>query len=254
MTHKEIIESGLLELFALGQIDPADKYLVENAILQSEEVRNELREIENSLQHYAGIHRVEVSDGLLDKVYENIDNAPSATVAESSHRSSSKIYQLIAGMAAVFMIGALVWSLNRYDDLEQEYNSLSSDCESIRQDQEVKNQYFAALTDIRYKQIPIAVTAEEFQSEIVLYNNAQEEKNILMVRALPELASNEAIQLWSLKPDQAPIPLDVIQSDTEALVEVAFEDATATYAITIEDRAGAQTPNLDKLIGTFAVL
>ena len=49
-----------------------------------------------------------------------------------------------------------------------------------------------------------------------------------------------------------PVPLDVFQGD-EKILEVAFEEGTETYAITIEPLGGQESSNLDNLIGTISV-
>ena len=70
---------------------------------------------------------------------------------------------------------------------------------------------------------------------------------------LPDIASDQAFQLWSLKDGADPMPLDVF-ADKNKIIEVAFVDNTATYAITIEPKSGSKSPTLEKLIGTIGVI
>lgn len=48
--------------------------------------------------------------------------------------------------------------------------------------------------------------------------------------------------------------MDVFEFDGSQFIEVDFEENTNAYAITIEEKGGAQSPNLDMLIGVFSVV
>ena len=72
-------------------------------------------------------------------------------------------------------------------------------------------------------------------------------------RSLPAIASNESYQLWSMKPDQAPIPLTVFQGDEGVFIPVDYEENTGTYAITVESFGGVESPTLENLVATVGV-
>ncbi len=59
LDYQYIIDSGLLELHALGQLDGTELEQVEVAIAQSEAVRAELKDIELALQRYSELYQVE---------------------------------------------------------------------------------------------------------------------------------------------------------------------------------------------------
>ena len=69
----------------------------------------------------------------------------------------------------------------------------------------------------------------------------------------PDITSDKAFLLWSMKDGAEPMPLDVFE-DVNKIIEVAFVDNTATYAITIGSKGGSKSPTLEKLIGTMAVI
>lgn len=58
MSIDQIISSGLLELYVIGEISPSDALLVEKAMKENEFVRNEISEIELAFQSYATHHAV----------------------------------------------------------------------------------------------------------------------------------------------------------------------------------------------------
>lgn len=57
----QIISSGLLELYVIGDISPSEVELVEQAMEKDESVRQAVLEIENALEAYATEHAVPVS-------------------------------------------------------------------------------------------------------------------------------------------------------------------------------------------------
>lgn len=58
MTHKELVESGLLEAYAIGEISNEHQLLIEKAIQTDPSIKNELKEIELALENYAKAHAV----------------------------------------------------------------------------------------------------------------------------------------------------------------------------------------------------
>jgi len=98
--------------------------------------------------------------------------------------------------------------------------------------------------------VSISATNKYQTTSIFIYNNPATQRNYLALGDLPEIGPDQAFQLWSLKEGVDPIPLTVFDA-SEMIVPVSFEDGTATYAITIEAKGGAQVPNLDQLIGNF---
>ena len=73
------------------------------------------------------------------------------------------------------------------------------------------------------------------------------------MRNLPDIVSDQTYELWSIKPNQPPIPLNVFDKPVNGLIEVAYVDDTSVYAITIEPKGGKNTPTMENLIGTVSV-
>ena len=90
-------------------------------------------------------------------------------------------------------------------------------------------------------------------ASLLIHNNNSSKKNYLQLSALPALSDNQSFQLWSLKADQDPIPLDVFDGTGDRIIEVQHINGTETYAITIEPKGGSKIPTLENLIGTFSL-
>ena len=75
------------------------------------------------------------------------------------------------------------------------------------------------------------------QTNLYFYHNPETQRNFIQVQELPAITASQSYQLWSLKTDLAPIPLDVFQG-TDDLIEVRYEGDSQSYAITIEPFGG----------------
>ncbi|MDQ8051937.1 MAG: hypothetical protein REI78_02875 [Pedobacter sp.] len=74
MDIRAYIESGILELFALGLLSEPDSAEVERLLVLHEELGAELERIYMALEDYAKEHAVEPPAGLVDELMERIEN------------------------------------------------------------------------------------------------------------------------------------------------------------------------------------
>lgn len=72
MTVAELLKSGLLEMYCLGDISERDKILVENFVLHEPLVREEIKAIEKSFEIYSGTHAKKPPAQLKSKIIEAI--------------------------------------------------------------------------------------------------------------------------------------------------------------------------------------
>ena len=80
MEAKEIISSGLLELYATGLASADEVTLVQMYVVDYPEVANELADIMNSLEAYATSFAVEPDASLKNKIFSKIDGEPASKV------------------------------------------------------------------------------------------------------------------------------------------------------------------------------
>jgi hypothetical protein len=69
---KAYIESGILELYVLGDISAEEKLQVEDMAAKYPAVKAEITEIEKSMELYAEAHAVEPSEHLRDRVLSSL--------------------------------------------------------------------------------------------------------------------------------------------------------------------------------------
>jgi len=68
MNKKTVTESGILELYLLGDLSADQKAFVEKLRQNEVDVRNELLEIEKAFQYYAILNAMKAPQGLKKKI------------------------------------------------------------------------------------------------------------------------------------------------------------------------------------------
>lgn len=242
MTYDDILNSGLLELYVLGDVTASEKEAVEKALKEFPQLKKELMEIEKAFEVYAQSRGVVPDPNLADRISRRLGG------------SNGNSLLLISGLAIV-MAGLAYWffSQNRQSSLEiQELRQEVIDCEEREETSQLRMALLDGISDPDNRILDIAATPKYPETQIYFYLNDTDQRNYLQFKNLPEITADQSYQLWSLKADVDPIPLDVFEGG-EAVIPVQYVDGTATYAITIEPRGGRQSPTLENLVGTFSV-
>jgi anti-sigma-K factor RskA len=249
MTFNDIKNSGLLELYVLGDLTTSQKSEVEAALKVYPELRAELKEIENALFQYSKFTKRSAPESILDNVLKSISDKPNSNNLD---KPGSNLAWLL-GILTVTSLIASTYFYNKYSSSQQTLLQERIECDQLKQAQEAKNNLLATLSDPENLIIEINPTEKFPETQLYLFTNKGQKKNLIQVQNLPDLADNQSFQLWSLKDGIDPIPMDVFEIDGSQFIEVDFEENTNAYAITIEDKGGAQSPNLDMLIGVFSL-
>ncbi len=255
MDMKQLISSGLLELYVLGRLDPQDTKLVEDAMSSHIEVRQEIQDIERAFEAYARIHGVIPSDGLKSDILKALrNNMPEKPIPPGA--SSGKFPWLATLLSIIALALALGWfqQNQKIQDLRDQNIRDQIICDSITQAQQNQISLLNQINDVNNDIIPVTPTEKYPATDLYFHHNPVSQTNYIQVKNLPAINANQSYQLWSLKADQAPIPMDVFRAeDGSIMIPVGFEINTNTYAITIEQLGGASSPNLADLIGTFTI-
>lgn len=260
MTSKEIRESGLLELYALNEITDVNRKIVETAIAKDPDLLAELQQIDRALFNFAEANGVEPSSSLKDEILENVRSNVSKDIPSNKmeqkvperrrSRSGSSWLLLSLLVGSMLFIG---YQFNSIQGYQAQLQSTLADCDSLATVQSQNMEQLMAIQDPSNNFYAFTATEKFSSTDIILLSNTSSEKNFLKIDNLPEITANQSFQLWSLKPDQDPIPLTVFVGEKGAIIPLDFEEGTSTYAITIEQKGGALVPNLEQLIATVNV-
>lgn len=90
MSSKDLIQSGILELYALGLCSKEEALRVEEALLADQQVKKEYDEVCAALNHLAEERRVEPPTGLKAKVMAKIEASEQEALAEPESAEKQK--------------------------------------------------------------------------------------------------------------------------------------------------------------------
>jgi len=250
MTFDEILESGLLELYVLGKLSEEEIQQVESAIIEYPQLKKHIAEIENSLFKYDKVLGVKPPNQTLDNILSQIEDSKPENNTQTNSRNR---LSWLLGLLLVASFFLFLTKLNELNETIDNNNIVIQECEDdktrLSQELALQTELLNYATD-KYR---IEATEKYPETELIIHSNPETKRNYLQIKNLPPLASNQSFQLWSLKGDTAPIPLDVFELNTGQIFEIQFEEGTNAYAITIEPRGGQDSPTLENLIGVFAL-
>lgn len=252
MNIQEYIGSGILELYLLDQLSPSEKIEVEKMANLHPEIKQELHELELTLEKYALGSAIQSPQNIKTELFSKL---PPKNIVNNNSKNTDKPQTNTIGnylIAALFAIAAIVYYMqwNNYEELQNQIKKERLLCDSLQSANEIKYQFVNDIKKDGNEIVKIAATPKFANTLIYLHTNKSEKLNYLQLNNLPPLEKGQAYQLWSLQEGKNPIPMEVFK-DANIFVKVGFLDETVNYAITIENEKGSTIPNLENLLGVF---
>lgn len=245
-------ESGLLELYVLGQLSENEIAQVEDAANQNQSIREQIVGIEQTLKGYAMAYAITPDPMVKDNIMKSIQSSAGGQVPQPP-RPSAGSFGWLFGLVVIGAGLLLFWMNNKHTQEVSEFKNQLAVCDSIQTQNNIEIAIFESLQSADNLIVAVDATENYPGTDLYIHNNEVSGKNYLQVRNLPDLAPDQSFQLWSLKGDNPPIPLDVFETDKGSLFEISQVEGTNAYAITIEPRGGQDSPTLERLIGVFAI-
>ncbi|RLJ72072.1 anti-sigma-K factor rskA [Pedobacter alluvionis] len=275
---KAYIESGVLELYVLGDLSPEETLQVEEMASQNPEVRDEIAAIEQAMEQYAVQNAIEPSADIetrlfeklgLSEVEENVNVQPEPIYTEEPRiirldGSDAKVrtlrYALVACIALlVVSTAALFITYNKLNAAHDQIASLNLDKQKfagIVSKLEFENQgldNMAAMADSKeWATIRMAGQAFSPASKMKVYWNKKDKSVLINYVAmdLPKTDAEHQYQLWALV-NGKPVSLGVFgktdSTNNEALVKMQTIQEAQAFAVTLEPMGGSVNPTMDKL-------
>lgn len=250
---KAYIESGVLELYVLGDLSPEETLQVEEMASQNPEVRDEIAAIEQAMEQYAMQNAVEPSADVetrlfeklgLSEIEENVNVQPEPIYAEEPRiirldGSDAKVrtlrYALVACIALlVVSTVALFITYNKLNAAHDQIASLNLDKQKfagVVSKLEFENQgldNMAEMADSKeWATIRMAGQAFSPASKMKVYWNKKDKSVLINYVAmdLPKTDAEHQYQLWALV-NGKPVSLGVFgktdSTNNEALLKLSL--------------------------------
>ena len=269
---KAYIESGILELYVLGQLSVQEQLEVQNMASTYPEVKREMEAIEIAMEHYAVQNAVKPTFGLENKIFERIGLSAIAPQQEAKiiplNADINSGYQAkIRGLrlALVACVALLVVSVaalySAHSDLgiaREQITSLSSDREKftstvnyMKENNADLNKLVAMADDPNWKTIKLAGQKNPNDNMVVYWHPKEQHVMVNTTKmALPVNDKAHQYQLWALV-NGKPVDLGVfdVNPDTAHILVNMKEIGTAqAFAVTLEQRGGSPTPTMEQMM------
>jgi hypothetical protein len=280
--YQEIIESGRLEQYALGELDPAAQAEVEAQARRYPQVRQELDELLIGLGVYTEAHAVTPPAGMRDRVLGRVlaeigtttaaapvAEAPTMRVSASNpHVASAAVPAATpaarsngwAIAASIALLLSLVGNALLYTNwqntskelavaLNEQTRFASSTQVMERRLSSTQEQLHVLRSPDEYKMVALAGTpAHPTARARVLYNKT-EHRVYIDVAQLPPLPAGKQYQLWALD-NGKPVDAGMLTAATTAgdgLQQMKDIGSAQAFAMTVEPTGGSAGPTMNTM-------
>jgi len=268
---KTFIESGILELYVLGDVSPAEKKQVESMIQKHPVVKAELEEMEKALESYAFANAIQPSDNQRNKILNSLVTnladdstfnkkpAPADNVIVMPARQTN-FYKYAFAASITLLIGSLFTLSNVYNKLQnsnQQLVALSTQNTRISKTVNLMDEQLHVFRDTAYKVLRLKGTKNLPTGSVLVAWSPEKKKVMLDLKTLdmPVNDKDHQYQLWALVAGK-PVDLGVFDksaTDTLDMKQMKSVALASAFAVTREPRGGSVNPTMSEmmLIGQF---
>ncbi len=262
MTARELIDSGLLEAYVIGQSDAQESALVERMRASDAAVREELERIEEGLEAFAKKSAIAPPPAARANVMERISaprTAHAPIVRELPTGGASAPWRWLAAASVVALLLSAAGNFMLLRELRHtrtELAQLESAHEVLAQVLNVQRTSFqhsqdqlAVVMDPRTDLVALNGTANATGAKARVYWDHSANRVFMDVLNLPEPPAGKQYQLWALV-DGTPVDAGVfdLSADADGLQRMKDIPRAQAFAVTLENAGGSPTPDLQALV------
>jgi hypothetical protein len=271
---KAYMETGILELYVLGDITPQEKLQVEEMAAKHPLIKAELEEIELSMELYAQENAIEPTEALRNRVLGSIltnfgDDNTFKTTASSTTAALIKEEDNIVALSAAkpngfykyafaacvaLLIASGIAIMGLYNKLQDSYSqiaTLQSNNQHFANQVNFKDGELQVLRDSSFKFFKLQGTQHSPTSGLTVAWSPAKKKVWIDLRSLkmPLNDKDHQYQLWALVGGK-PVDLGVFdkESDSSDMKEMKSIASADNFAVTLEPRGGSASPTMDQMV------
>jgi anti-sigma-K factor RskA len=253
---EEYISSGILEAYALGELNTAERIEVEKALAQHIVLREELTRIEGAQESLLMDLAIAPKAIVKENLFAKIDSQPKARVVAMEAENKTLVWKYSMAASVVFGLLASALAYNYYGKWRQSEQSLT---ELITQNQRMAQEYNNVNqrldqleTDVRvinnpaFKRTVMSGTDNAPKALASVFWNEGTKEVYLSIQNMKALAQENQYQLWAIV-DGKPVDAGVFDSATAGLMKMKNITGAVAFAVTIEPRGGKTSPSLETM-------
>jgi anti-sigma-K factor RskA len=257
------IESGILELYVLGNVTQEEKLQVEDMMASHQVVRAEVDEIERAMEIYAQKNAVAPAESQRERVLNSLVGVEDSSFKTEPIKGdnviamprSSNFYKYAFAASLALLIGATIALFITYNKLEQSNNqliALSQQNQQFAKTVNLKEQQLGVFRDANFKLLRLKGTEKSPDAGLTIAWNPKNKKVMIdMVdMKLPSTDQAHQYQLWAIV-NGKPVDLGVFDKpviDTADMVEMKPVALAQAFAVTREPKGGSRNPTMDEMV------
>jgi hypothetical protein len=268
---KAYIESGILELYVLGDVSPEEKVQVEAMAVKYPAIKAELDEIELSMELYAEENEVEPAAHLRGRVLNSIltnlgDDSTFASngkevktevkdnIIAFSAPKANNFYKYAFAACLALLLASVVAMVSMYNKLQDSNNQIAAlqlDKQHFANTVNLKDQELDVFRDASFKILKLQGTPHSPSSRLTVAWSPVKKKVMIDMSSvkMPVNDKDHQYQLWALVAGK-PVDLGVFDenpdsTDMKQMKSIASADA---FAVTLEPRGGSVSPTMDQMV------
>jgi hypothetical protein len=274
---KAYIETGILELYVLGDVTPDEKHHVEEMAAKYPDIKAELDSIAYSMELYAQENAVEPSEHLRSRVLgslltnfgddrnfgtAHLQNEDAAQYDEEEDnvvtmpvRKDNGFYKYAFAASFALLIASTIALVNVYGKLSESNNqlvALQANNQHFTNVVKYQDQELGVYRDTAYKFIRLKGTPKTPESVMTVAFSPSQKKVVIDMAGMkmPENDKAHQYQLWALVGGK-PVDLGVFDATKDTTTNIKEMKSIASadaFAVTLEPRGGSVNPTLDQMM------
>ncbi|HNQ61309.1 MAG TPA: anti-sigma factor [Bacteroidia bacterium] len=262
MDIKDYINSGVVEMYSLGNLNEPERTEFEQKLLLYPELGKELNKVQEALSGYANAYEINPRPSLRSEILESTLNGkavdkkilPNSTLAKN-HSLTYK-YLIAASLAALAISTFASWFFySRWEDSEERYSQLLREKNQLAQNYNlVKDGFDKTVYDMLVIRDPQAKvinlhSIDSTQNFIArIYENVVSKEIYIDVIALDEPMQDHEYQLWGLV-DGVALSAGLFDAHEFSGIQRMQEIENAkSWFVTLEPKGGSTTPTLERQV------
>ncbi|MBP8755290.1 MAG: anti-sigma factor [Chitinophagales bacterium] len=258
------INSGIIESYVLGLLDAEACNEVEQLALQYPEIRKEINEIQQSLESYAEVNRMEPRKELMDEIWNKMNSSvpvekpvvippPSNTIVKKLISiqpylaAAILILLLTSFIINIYLSNELKHTRNLISELNNTNLRIAERLETQKASFDAMEQQFAFVISPDTRTIRLNGLPAHQEAAAYIYWNTQNAEVFIASSGLPKLSANTQYQLWAIV-DGTPVSAGLLADNQGTLQKMDSFKNVQAFAITIEPKGGSKTPTLESMV------
>jgi anti-sigma-K factor RskA len=252
---EEYISSGMLEAYALGDLNAAERREVEKALAEHPALRAELTRIELTQESLLREASVTPKGLVKENLFAKIQSQQQAKVVTLAAAENVMVWKYSMAASVVFGLLAAGLAYNYYGKWRQSEENLTellAQNQRMAQEYNTVNQRLDQLeTDVRvinnpaFKRTVMSGTENAPQALASVYWNESTREVYLSIQNMKTLAQESQYQLWAIV-DGKPVDMGVFDP-AAGLLKMNNISGAVAFAVTIEPRGGKPSPSMETM-------